>query len=538
MFRFRRRVDALAVVPLGFMAVFFAYPVLTLLGRGLAAGLGESTLGWGRLVRVVGFTVGQAALSTALTLVVALPITWAVANLSFRGRRAIRVLVTIPFVLPTMVVASAFVAMADRFGLDNGVFSLHHSLSAIVAAHVFFNVAVVVRTVGGFWAQLDRRPEEAAATLGANRSQVMRRVLWPRLAPAVWSALAIVFLFCFTSFAIVLVLGGPRYSTLETEIFRYAVTRGDVSTAALLALVQLIAVVAMVLVASALSRRTEQGQTLVTDRARPPRTGGERLGLAAGQAATGVLLGLPIAAMVERSLRVGEGVGLANYSGLAERVRLVPVAPIRAVVNSLWFAGVAVTIAVVVGALAAIVIVHGRPGLARLTDTAVMLPLGTSAVTLGLGFLVALDRGVLNLRGSWFIIPLAQALVALPFVIRAVVPVLRAVDPTLRDVARTLGAGPREVWREIDLAIGSRALATGAGFGLAISMGEFGATSFVGRDPNLMTVPLAIERLLATPGQMLQGQAMALSVVLMALTVVVVLVADRATPDSNQATML
>ena len=128
-----------------------------------------------------------------------------------------------------------------------------------------------------------------------------------------------------------------------------------------------------------------------------------------------------------------------------------------------------------------------------------MLPLGTSAVTIGFGFLITFDEAPLDLRGSWMLIPLAHALVATPFVVRAVLPVLRAIDPRLREAASTLGAAPGRVWWEVDRPLLARAALVGAAFAFAVSVGEFGATAFLARtgDP---TLPIAIVRLLGRPG--------------------------------------
>ena len=526
---------ATALLPAGFLAGFFVYPVTTLLWRGLAddpGRIGDVVTG-GRFLRIIWFTAWQAAVSTLLTLAIAWPLTWVVANRRFPGRRWVQVLVTVPFVLPTVVVGGAFIAIIDRFGLDAGTIRLRHTVWAIVLAHAFFNVAVVVRAVGGFWSQLDRRPEEAARTLGASSWRAFREVTLPRLGPSVLAALSIVYLFSFTSFAIILLLGGPRRSTLETEIFRWAVTRTDITTAAALSVVQMVAVATLVLVNGALARRQSRGQQLVADRATTP-AGCRDVGLiVAAIAGTGVFLGLPILTLVERSLAVGDGWGFDHYRSLAERVRLLPISALDAVVNSLSFALAAAGIALVVGGLASVVIVHGRGFVSRIVDLGMLLPLGTSAVTLGFGVLIALDRGVLDLRSSWWIVPITQSLIAIPFVVRSVVPVLRAIDPRMREAAATLGASPSRVRREIDLPIGGRALATGVGFAFAISLGEFGATSFVGRRSDLLTVPLAIERLLATPGQLLRGQAMALSVILMLVTAAVVFLGDRLHPDGG-----
>ena len=142
-------------------------------------------------------------------------------------------------------------------------------------------------------------------------------------------------------------------------------------------------------------------------------------------------------------------------------------------------------IALVLGACAAWAIAgSGRgtsPRWASWTDTALMVPLGTSAVTIGFGFFVAFDRSPVDLRSSVWLIPLAHAVVAMPFVVRLLVPALRSIDPELREAAGVLGASPLRVWREIDLPVVSRALAAAAGFAFAVSLGEFGATVFLAR---------------------------------------------------------
>jgi thiamine transport system permease protein len=155
-----------------------------------------------------------------------------------------------------------------------------------------------------------------------------------------------------------------------------------------------------------------------------------------------------------------------------------------------------------------------------------MLPLGTSAVIIGFGFLVALGKLPIDLRTSIILIPIAHAIVALPFLVRATVPVLRSVDERLRDAARVLGASPARVWREIDLPIVNRAVLIGAGFAFAVSLGEFGATLFIVR-PDAPTMPVAIYRLLSQPGALVFGQAMAMATLLMLVTGASVLAFDR-----------
>ncbi len=518
-----------AAVPLAYLAVFFAYPLAALVWRGLGDDPGAlvDVVSSSSIRSVLLFTVWQAAASVVATFVLAVPLTYLIGRHSFRGRRFLLAVVTVPFVLPTVVVASAFAGVLDRFGLDGEPLDLRFSATVIIAAHAFFNIAVVVRSVGGYWSRLDRSPEDAARVLGASPWQTFRRVTVRRLLPSAVASASIVFLFTFTSFGVILLLGGGRHSTLETEIYRYAVTRSDFSTGAALAVVQLLAVLALVITNTVIGRRTVTTEHRGGRRPAEVPRGRARFVVVGGSVASTLFLLVPLATLVERSLRSGDGYGFGHYRALASRPNALPVSPLMAMWNSFSAGAVATAIAVIVGAAASWAIVHGPKRWRNLLDGALLIPIGTSAVTIGFGMLLSLDRGVLDLRQSWWIIPIAQSLIGLPFVVRAVVPVLRSIDDRQRQVAATLGASPAVIARRIDFAVAAPALAVGAGFAFAISLGEFGATSFVGRRPDAMTVPLAIGRLLGRPGETLRGQAMALSVLLMLVTIGAVLLFDR-----------
>jgi thiamine transport system permease protein len=507
-------------VPLAFLSLFFLYPLAAIVGRGLR-GAGDSPVDvlTDPLTReVVWFTVWQALASTALTILVAFPAAYVLGRYRFRGRNLVGALVVVPFVLPTVVVALAFLAI-----LPDGV---EHGWAPILIAHAFFNVAVVVRIVGTFWSSLDRRVTEAASTLGAPPAARFREITLPLLAPALAAAAAIVFLFSFTSFGIVLILGGPRYTTIEAEIYSQAVRLFDLRAAAVLSLVQLACVVATVWVATRLERRLVSPGPIRSEREtlRLVRTTRDRLIVGLSLGGLALFLSLPLAVLVERSLAAGDGYGLDAYRALGRPTSVLLVAPWEAVVNSIVYAAGATVIAVIVGGFAAFAVADTRGS--RMLDGLVLLPLGVSAVMLGLGFLIAFDTDPLDFRAAPWIVPVAQALVAIPFVVRIVAPTLRSIDPHQREAAALLGASPGRVRREIDLPIVSRGLAVAAGFAFAISLGEFGATVFLAR-PDRPTLPVAIFRFLGRPGEQNIAQAYALAVVLMAVTIVSVLAVER-----------
>jgi thiamine transport system permease protein len=221
------------------------------------------------------------------------------------------------------------------------------------------------------------------------------------------------------------------------------------------------------------------------------------------------------------------------------------VPPVAAVRNSVGFALATVALSVLLGLMAASVLNRRSAGvsdevaapiaadhegvfasLSRLLDPILMLPLGTSAVTLGLGYIVALDEPPLNLRTSPLLVILAQTLVALPFVVRSVLPAIRSIQPQLREAAAVMGASSWRVSLEVDLPIVARAVQVGAVFAFTVSMGEFGATSLIAR-PERPTMPVAIFRFLGRPGTVNYGQALAMSTLLMLVCTVGFLVIER-----------
>ncbi|WP_235866264.1 ABC transporter permease [Serinibacter arcticus] len=538
------------MLPLAFLGVFFAYPVATLVARGfvtdgvLDLGGFAEVLGSARTWRVVGHTLGQASLGTVIAVLLGVPGAYVLYRRTFPGRRVVRALVAVPFVLPSVVVGVAFRALLAPAG-PLGFLGWDRTFPAIIAALVFFNYGLVVRMVGTVWERLDPRTEQAARALGASPLRALLTVTLPALAPAIASAASLVFLFCATAFAVVLVLGGSRYATVEVEIWLQTTQFLDLRAASVLSVVQLV-VVALALTVSGRARRSrERALALVeTSRATAPLRlalgrgrGGSGLDVAAA-ALTAVVVGLialPLLTMLVRSFRHDGAWTLRHYANLATTGdRALSVSVWQATENSLRIAVDATIIAVVVGVVLALVLSRrprsrlGRRGIGAL-DAAVMLPLGVSAVTVGFGFLIALDRPPLDLRSSLLLIPIAQAMVAIPLVVRAVLPVLRAIDPRLRQAAATLGAGPGRVLLTVDGPLVLRSLGLAVGFAFAVSLGEFGATSFLAR-PDRPTLPVVIFRLLGRPGDGNYGMALAASVILAVVVGLVMTTAERLRP--------
>lgn len=536
----------LLLTPLLFLVVFFFYPLAVILAVSLVADGQLDLSGFARIVQTayyretLWFTTWQAALSTLLTLALALPAAYVFTRYRFPGRGLLLSLATLAFVLPTVVVAAGFSALLGPRGLLNDALmrlfglaappiQLEHTLALILIAHVFYNFAVVLRMVTAYWANQGAHVEEAARVLGCHGWRLWREIRLPLLRPAILAAGALVYIFTFTSFGVVLILGGPRFATVEVEIYRQAVSLFNLPVAAALSLVQIAFMFGLLLVYTRFQAQTPSEVQQAARAARRPRAGRERVLVAGVALLMGLLLFSPLLALVARSLVVGGGFSTANYTALAANPRgsVLFVAPLSAVANSLGFAAATTLLALALGLVSAYLLARRRGGLARWLDPLFMLPLATSPVTLGFGFIVALSAPPLALRSAWAMIVIAHTLVAMPFVVRSVLPALRRVSPEVRESAAVLGASPLRVVRWIDLPLIRRGLVVGATFAFTVSMGEFGASLFVAR-PDSPTLPIAIYRLLGQPGAANYGQALALSVLLLVVCAAGFFVIERA----------
>ena len=517
---------ALAAGPAIGLVVFYVWPFATLLGEALTGEAFRRTMSRSSTWSVLWFTFWQAVVSTVLTLVVGLGPAHVVARYEFRGRRFLLGLLTAVFVLPTVVMGAALLALLPP--------SLDRTVWAVLAAHVVFNLAVVVRTVGVVWEHLPPDMEAAAATLGASGMRVFREITLPLLRPAITAAAAIVFLFTFTSYGVIRVLAAPGTRTVEVEVWRRATQLGEIGEAAVLTMLQLVVLALVVSWSVVAARRHSRAIDLrpAATRRRPRTTAERRTVRATVLLTTGVLLA-PLAALVVRSFSTPTGWSASAWTNLG-RTEIRPglrigIDPVEALWNSVRTAAWATLFAVVLGAVASLAIAAARSS-GRVLDVGLMLPIGTSAVTLGFGMLITFDTDPFDWRAAWWLVPVGQALIAVPFVVRTTLGVLRAVDPQLTAAASTLGASPARAWAETVVPYLWRPLAVAAALAAAISLGEFGATSFLSRSGG-ETLPIAIERLLGRTGSLLQAQGSALAVILAAATIVLVVIVDSARTD-------
>ena len=536
---------SLWLAPILFLIVFFFHP----LARIIALAFNSSAFtqkNFETILSVAGFTFYQAILSTILTFVLGLPSAVLFSRFNFRGKPLLRALTAVPFMLPTVVVAAAFNSLLGTHGLFPSLssfffshsplstFQFHGTLTAILIVHVFYNTTIVIRIVGNALSRLDPKLEAAARSLGADTFRVWKNITLPLLRPSLLAAALLVFMFDFTSFGVILLLGGSNFSTLEVEIYLRVLKLPNLPLAALLSIVQLI----FTLIFSILYTRSINQVTTQTapgfSLANKPKTIKEKIFVTTLCILLFAFFILPLLSLPIRSLtrleadrgqrgEVQYGFTTDYYKELFinRRGSLFYVPPIQAAANSLGYASVTVFLSLALGYPAAYALAKPTR-LEKFLDPLIMLPLGSSAVMLGLGFIISFGR---SLASPWFV-PIAHTLVALPFVIRTLQPALASIPEKLRQAASTLGASPFRVWQTVDFPILSRATLSAATFAFTVSLGEFGATLLLTR-PEYPTIPIAIQRFLSQPGGLNFGQAMAMATLLMLLTTLAILAIEK-----------
>lgn len=517
------------------LAIFLLVPVAVLVAGHVDAGDVSRVLTRESTWRIAWFSLWQAVVSVIATFALALPLTWFVGRHDFRGRRAVRAVASVGFLLPSVVVAAGFIALLPN--------RLHVSLATMIAAHAYFNIAVVLRVVAPRLESFDTRLVAAARTLGAGPLRTFATVSWPAMRSAVVSAAAVVFIYCFTSYAVVRTLGGVTRNTLESDIAVRAYAIGDIGGAVVLSLVQVVVIAIVVLLGRALAR----------DAASTTRRTTLTLSSVAGMRAnmgvvivvvTLTLVTAPLVALARSSLRVGDAWSLAgwrslvdNNAELATPESAPPTATsASALIDSLVASGrTAVLAAIVALVLAAglsrTVVRLGSRG--RWLDAVSMVPLVVSPVTLGLGLVVTFDSGWYDWRGAWWFVAVVHTVIGLPLAVRVLVPAWRNIAPGLHDAAAVLGAAPRRRFIDVDLRLLRPALIAAAGLVAAVSLGEFGAASMLSRS-GAETMPVTIARLLGRTGDLVRTQAFVLATVLVAACITALLLVESGARNHTQ----
>jgi thiamine transport system permease protein len=460
---------------------------------------------------VVWFTTWQSLVSTAFAMVIALPLAFVTANFKFKAERLTTSLVSVPFILPSIVVGVAFLQILPN--------SFHRTAFALILAHTYFNFGFTSRLITARWLQIHPHLDDAARTLGASPLKLFTTVTLPLLGKAITNAALIVFTLCFTSYGVVRILGGPSRSTLETEIYFRAIQLGDVSGAMLLSALQILIIVSLFVVTTRASRnRFEQSTRPTISRQKSLQTRKQKFIATTIISIATVFAIVPLLAIAFKSINTN-----SKFTTTAWRTIFTSPEISHSLIKTLTYAVIAMTLATLLGLLSACSVAYNNNF--RLISGLTTLPIVISAVSIGLGIIITFDTKPFDWRGTQFMLPLAHALVALPLAMRVILPVLQAIPDSLRQASSVLGASPQQTWLNIDLKIIRRAVISAAAISAAASIGEFGASSFLARR-GAETLPITISRLLSRPGDSLQSQAFALATLLAIFSLITIFVID------------
>lgn len=524
--------------PVLFILVLFYWPLTKIVALGLS-GDWLSIYLEPKVLSAIWFTIWQAAVSTIICLVIGIPGAYILYRKKFRGQKFIRALITVPLVLPTIVVAIVFSsfraehAIYKQIGLD---FFFDNSIYWIIAAHVFVNYSLIVRTVGGVWSTMDNETEEAAELAGAGRLRTLLSITLPQIKTAIISASALVFLFCSSSYGIILILGGGMVRSVETEIASAALTYLDLPKASALALLQTAITVIAFVISENLAKHpigieqvSESAQRPAIDRRDLPAA------LITGTVVV-ALISIPLVLVLAKAFVTPAGIGIDNFLNLAGRGEreLLNISVGQATLNTLRNVVIAASLSVGLGALVSYLLSRThRSRKARFSNRALdilfLLPIGISSVVLGFGYLVTFGDGPLPIRASWLVVPLVQSLMALPLVIRLIYPALISIGAEHREAAALAGANARQTWWHIESGIIRNVILTAVGFALIASVGEFGAASLLAFGDQA-TLPTVLFALISRPGATNFGMAMAVCAILIALTFSLVLAVSTQKP--------
>jgi len=533
------------LVPGVFLALFCLYPLLLMARYGIVNDSGRFTLQYLRNVledrifrEVIGFTVVQAFISALVTVILAFPGAYLLARYRVFGRSVIIAASTVPFVLPSLVLAVGFLGLFGAQGTLNGwILDLNSTLGTsipsldilytkkvIILAHVFFNFPIALRILHSRFAGLDPCLERAARSMGAGKIRTFLQVTLPQMRYSILSSFSLVFTFCLLSLGVILVVGGLNH-TLEVELFSLFTDLKIHQGSALFIIESLIVMAATGIYLWSSSR--EGGRAEVALGEGVSKKGGKRPGpvsflliIIYTLVVILVIFGPLLVVFHESITPSGDGGGLtlAHYGSVLSRQEdpMISISPMGAIVNSLLFGSLTMIVSVPLALMTAHIMVRRKFIGKGFLDMLLLFPLGASSVALGYGLVKAYSSGPLQLTGTWYIVVMVHSVIAYPLGARAIYSSIKAVPKDLMRAARSMGAGPLEAYFKVKLPLIMPGILVAAVFSFAISLGELGATLMVSREAYL-TMPVFLYRMIEGGGREI-GPMNAFAVILMLIT--------------------
>jgi thiamine transport system permease protein len=513
-----------------------------LLMLGLAAILALAWSGrgdfWGgvdqRLGQVLWSAVFQASLSVIFSLILAIPSAIALYRTAhWPCTRLMRVLLGLALVIPTTVAAGGIIAIWGRKGLFVSICDLIsgtsgcggvtiYGLHGVILAHMFFNVPLLIRIFLPLLSSIPQAHLRLARQMGMTGFSRFRHIEYPQMRATIPASALLVFLFCFTSFSLVLMLGGgPKVTTMEVEIYAAIRFSFDLVAASGLSLIQFACAALVVSVIAILNRRQHQVRTTeeasaddhmaAEDHGPTPRWVLLIHGLLV------VLIVLPVAMVIIK------GIDPALFKVFAQ--------------PSFWHAlqvslSIAVSSAVMVtilafmlaGARAGLVIEQeiraSRKSLALiLLDGGIMLYLVIPAIVLGTSAFIFLRSAGDIFAAAWLVVIAANTLLALPLAVRMLEPRLTRLFRQQDRLALMLGMNGIARWRLITLPLLEREIGLILGLSAALSVGDLGVIALFASQ-NFQTLPWMLYQ---ASGRYAGDEAAALALLLLCVTIILLM---------------
>lgn len=485
------------------------------------------------------FTLKQAALSSLFSILFALPGAYLFSNYRFTLRKLILSISNLCFFLPSILVVLGFVIFYGNSGVLNTLLmkvmktsepplKILYSFKAIILAHVFLNFPIALSLITDTWSHLSQNQENASLSMGASGIETFIRVTLPRILPVILSAALLIFLFCFTSFSIILVLGGgPQFTTIEVEIYRLNNIVLDQEKAAALSVYSFtmnLICLTIYLLFSSLFKNKEKNRI---SRLRRPTSRLTYLAISLYILLMLIFFFSPLVSIVWRSFystsqRYGTGYTTRAYRelfGLESSIALANT--LDAIMNSVQIAILSACVSTIISLCLALWISKRRKG--GIFELLSMLPMAISSVTLGLGYsILRANISEDSILSGPVLVILAHTVIILPFCLRTLLPVLRSQNENKLNAAYTMGSGVMKASFDIEIPTIKSSIIRAFIFAFALSMGEVNATLTLARG-KVSTLPLQIYRLINSYNYQ---SACAVGTILITITFIVFLLCE------------
>jgi len=516
-----KRKPLLILFPAFFLLVFFYLPLILVVRNSLISD--GSNFSFGNFttlfndsyqIHVILFTLYQSFFSVILTLLIGIPAAFIFSYYDFRFKSILKSMMMVPFILPSIIVALGFILLFGNNGFINRFLSLFnfkiqflYSFKAILVAHAFYNFPIILKTVSEALADFNQHFIDAAKSLGANRRVIFFKVLLPGILPSIINASMLVFVYCFMSFGVVLVLGSVKYTTIEVNIFMLVHNLLKTNLGMALGAIQIILSGLFLFFSIKLNNLQSEntklikGEKLVPLKIKFMKIKNKPVFIIIFTYSFFLLLIVlgPLLSVLFHSIFFDKHHHFMINFGMFKQIlsnkydSILGESVLNSISNSILLGISTVFGSITLSILFGISLINMKKS--NFWEMFASLPMGVSAVTLTLGYLYIVDNSIVQFSGLFLVI-IAHIVLAFPFVSRIILQGLKNIDKNRIDSAKILGADNFTIFKKIIIPSLKNDIFVASTFAFGISFGEIGAVSMLQKD--FTTIPIAIYRYIGT----------------------------------------